>query len=172
MTFTARLTSWFTCLVLCCFGIVDGGSLSGFNPRTTIGEVEEPLHSSPPFLVDLGITVGWRELHQGLGSDQSVMASLRVCRRVCGGLALGCSWISAGASVAVPSSSSRILASAVADALLPRARRRRRGGALWSRHSTRAAALVEAVLFVRCHPLRGRRRRRSTPPRVSSATIG
>jgi hypothetical protein len=69
LTFTTRLASRITCFVLCCSGVVDGGSLSGFDPRTTIGEVEEPLDASPPFLVDLGIAAAWRELHQGLGSD-------------------------------------------------------------------------------------------------------
>ena len=47
-------------------GTIDGGSVSGLTPGTAIGEVEEPLHTDPPLLVDLGVVGAWRKLHQGL----------------------------------------------------------------------------------------------------------
>ena len=36
-------------------GTVDGGSVSRPTPGTAIGEVEEPLQTDPPLLVDLGV---------------------------------------------------------------------------------------------------------------------
>ena len=101
----------------------------------------------PPFLVDLGIASAWGKLHQGLGSNQSIMASLHIRGRVRGGLALGVSWASAGANAVVPFSSGRFLVSAVADALLPRARRRP-DGAFRVRRTFGLAVLVVDVRFV------------------------
>ena len=57
---------------------VDTGGPSQIGPWTSI---EESLHACSPLLVDLGITVLGRELHQGLGCDKSVVASLRVGRQ-------------------------------------------------------------------------------------------
>ena len=66
-----------TCFSTLSFGTVDGGSVSGFTPGPAVGEVEEPRHTGPPLLVDLGVVGAQRELHQGLGIDEGVVTSLR-----------------------------------------------------------------------------------------------
>ena len=53
--------------------------MSGLAPGTVVGNVEEPLHADLPLLVDLGVVGARRKLHQGLGSDEGVVTSLRVC---------------------------------------------------------------------------------------------
>ena len=57
---------------------IDGGGPSRIGPWTTVGVVEESFHSHSPVLVDLGVAVLGRELHQSLGHDKSVVASLHV----------------------------------------------------------------------------------------------
>ena len=57
---------------------VDSGGPSRIGPWTTVGVVEESFHARSPRVVDLGIAVVGRELHQSLGRDKGVMACLRV----------------------------------------------------------------------------------------------
>ena len=58
--------------------VVNGGGSSQIGPGTTVGVVEESFHACPPFLVDLGIVVLGRELHQSLGHDEGIIASLSI----------------------------------------------------------------------------------------------
>ena len=65
-------------LVPCSRRTIDGGGPSRIGSWTTVGIVKESLHACSLVLVDLGVTVLGRELHQSLGHDEGIMASLSI----------------------------------------------------------------------------------------------
>ena len=63
--------------------------MNGLTPGTTVGEVEEFLHTGPPLLVDLWVVGARWKLDQSLGGNEGVVTGLRVLREESAGLALG-----------------------------------------------------------------------------------
>ena len=100
-------------------GVVDGGGVNGLASGTAVGEVEEFLHTDPPLLVDLGVVGARRKLNQGLGSDEVVVTSLRVCGEERVGLASGSLLTLAGAGAVALLPGSGILVDVAVDALFP-----------------------------------------------------
>ena len=98
---------------------VDGGSVSRLVPGASVGEVEKALDTGPPLLVDLGVVGARGELHQSLGGDEGVVASLCVREEESSGLALGALLTLARADAVALLPGSGILVGVAVDALLP-----------------------------------------------------